>query len=161
MTGLIDDGVWDYKDSTKYAMRSADEVDLGYILICNNVDFDCFMFMEADGLEGYVYRADEEAVYASEISFTNCIFTRIPSYGFRFREPTVAPGQFGKLIFENCTFAEIGSYGIRAELKPVEDVIPAQVRVNHCTFYDIGNDDAKRPAFFDRCMELLSSDEKK
>ncbi|UCE17243.1 MAG: right-handed parallel beta-helix repeat-containing protein [Gemmatimonadota bacterium] len=140
MTGFVDDEIVDDRDSTKYAMRSADVVDSGYVLICEDMVFDHFGRFDDGVLQGYVYRADAPAVYASEIRFTNCTFTRIPSYGFRFREPSSPPGQFGVLSFENCTFAEIGDYGMRAALISDPGVPDAQIRVNHCTFYGVGND---------------------
>ncbi len=140
VTGFVDDGVEDAKDSTKYAIRVRENVnDNHYKLIVDNVDFDHFYSID-DPPEGYVLRLDDDAPIASEIRFTNCTFSRVGSYVIRARAPIAPPAQFELLVLENCTFADVNSYGIRAEFFPGDGVPPARIYINHCTFYNVGND---------------------
>lgn len=141
VTGLVDDGVVDKKDSTKYAMRVRN-MNGPYSIVCEDVDFDHFYSTDATP-EGYVIRVDASAPRANEIRFTNCTFTRIAKHVLRFDNPTVAPGQFDKLFVENCTFAQTGGRGIYATLMNDPLVTPAEVFVNHCTFYGIQDDALK------------------
>lgn len=140
VTGLVDDGVWNHDDSTKYAMRVR-KMDRQYELMCEDVDFD-FFFSDEDPPQGYVIRVDGSAEYAREISFKNCMFTRIAKHVVRADDPTVAPGQMGSLVIENCTFADIGARGLDVTLLP-GDGDTTRVRVNHCTFNDLGQDGIK------------------
>ena len=140
MTGMWSDDTTDWKDSTKYAITGNDAgVDSAYILIVDDVDFDFFTVYEDGEDQGYVFRPEPPAEYADKIIFKNCTFTRVASYVFRFRSPTVVPGQYGLFQLENCTAADIGSYFMYSVLLPA-DGDTAQVRVNHCTFYKIGLD---------------------
>ncbi|MEJ2634357.1 MAG: right-handed parallel beta-helix repeat-containing protein [Calditrichia bacterium] len=141
VTGMVDDGVTDAKDSTKYAMRIRGMND-PYILICDDVDFDYFVSTE-NPPEGYVLRVDDDAPYSLYMEFSNCTMTRIAKHGLRFDSPTQAPGQVGKLLVENCTFADIAARGIYGILMPAEGVDTTKVMVNHCTYYGIGQDALK------------------
>ena len=94
VTGLVDDGVEDAKDSTKYAIRVRENAnDNHYKLIVDNVDFDHFYSLD-DPPEGYILRLDDDAPIASEIRFTNCTFSRVGSYVIRARAPIAPPAQF-------------------------------------------------------------------
>jgi hypothetical protein len=140
ISGLVDDGVWNADDSTKYAMRVR-KMNGVYEIQCENVDFDFFVSPE-DPPEGYVIRLDGSAEYAREISFKNCQFTRIAKHVIRADEASVSPGQIGNLVVENCTFAAIAARGIDVTLIPDETDM-ASVLVNHCTFNDLGQDAIK------------------
>ena len=153
LTGMVDDGVTDAKDSTEYGIRVKSKVNEDqYKLVCDNVHFDYFIHgkYEAEGLDfysqGYTIRLDDTAPIASELRFENCIFTRAGKYVLRARAPYAPPAQFERLILDNCTVAEIGNKGVlgdqfRAEAFPSDTVPPAEIIVNHCTFAN-NNDDA-------------------
>jgi len=165
-TGLVDDGVTDSKDSTKYAMRVRN-MDTTYSIICRNVDFDYFISTE-DPPEGYVIRLDGSAVYADEILFENCMFSRIEKHVFRADDPSAAPGQFGSLEFKNCTFADIGQRGLNVDLLNEAGVDSADISINHCTFAGIGSDairisngfgiDVKNSIFYDIADDIFDTD---
>lgn len=140
VTGLVDDGVWNADDSTKYAMRVR-KMNGVYEIHCDNVDFDFFVSPE-NPPEGYVIRLDASAVFAREISFKNCLFTRIAKHVIRADEASTSPGQIGNLVVENCTFADIVARGIDVTLIPGE-TDTASVLVNHCTFNALGQDAIK------------------
>ena len=141
VTGEVDDGVVDAKDSTKYAMRIR-SMDGPYTLICEDVEFDNFYSTE-DPPEGYVVRFDGSAELATEVRFSNCTMTRIAKHCLRLDSPTAAPGQAQKLVIENCTFADVGGRGVYANLLNDGVADPAEVSVNHCTFYGVDDDALK------------------
>ncbi len=141
VTGLVDDGVADSKDSTKYALRVRN-MSGPYTLVFENVDFDHFYSTEKPP-EGYVVRFDNTAVLADLILFKNCKITRLAKHAIRLDGPTAAPGQFKQLILENCTFADIGGRAVFATLINDPAVTPASVYIDHCTFFKIADDAVK------------------